>query len=96
MESTVKQVTIFSTNWCPYCKFEEEWLQDNGVEYKVVMVDEDMEAAMYITKKTQQNGVPVTEVIFQDDSAEYIIGFDKPRLTKLLIHSEKQTKKHKE
>lgn len=82
---SVKQITIFSTSWCPYCKQEEEWLQDNKLDFKTVMVDEDEEVAEYITKKTQQNAVPVAEIIFQDDSVEYVVGFDKSRLSKILL-----------
>jgi glutaredoxin 3 len=80
----VKSVTVFSTTWCPYCKVEEEWLKSEKIDHKVVLIDEDATAAMYIVDKTGQRGVPVTEVVFQDDSAEYVIGFDKAKLKPLL------------
>jgi glutaredoxin len=80
----VKEVTVFSTTWCPYCKMVEEWLNQKKVSYKTVMIDEDQNAAMYIIEKSGQRGVPVTEVKFDDDSANYVVGYDRNTLSELL------------
>lgn len=82
--SKVKNVKVFSTNWCPYCKYEEAWLKEQKIGYEVVMVDEDMTAANYIVQKTGQRGVPVTEITFEKGEPQYVIGFDKPTLEHLL------------
>jgi glutaredoxin len=80
----VKEVVVFSTTWCPYCKMEDSWLDANNVQHRTILVDENDKAAMYIAQKTGQRSVPVTEIIFDDDSHEYVVGFDRPRLTSLL------------
>ena len=80
----VKQVKVYSTGWCPYCKMEEAWLKNIKVDHEVVMVDQDATAAAYIVDKTGQRGVPVTEIIYEDEPADYVIGFDRPTLQALL------------
>ena len=80
----IKSVTVYSTTWCPYCKMEEDWLLDNDVAFKTILIDEDETAATYIVEKSGQRGVPVTEVKYDDDTAEYVIGFDRPGLSKIL------------
>ncbi len=82
--SKISKVTLFSTAWCPYCKQEEEWLKENGVEFKTVMIDEDANAASYIVQKTNQNSIPITEVLYEDGDAKYIIGFDRSKLNAAL------------
>ncbi len=37
-----------------------------------------------MVRKTGQMGVPVTEVQYADADSEFVIGFDKDRLTSLL------------
>lgn len=80
----VKDITVFSTTWCPYCKMEESWLTEKKVAHNTILVDEDQNAAMYVVTKTGQQGVPVTEVKFDDDTSEFVIGFDRARLSSLL------------
>lgn len=77
-------VKLYSTMSCPYCKMEKSWLDEQKVEHEVVYVDRDQAAAEEIVRRTGQMGVPVTEVQFADSEPEFVIGFDRPRLTNLL------------
>lgn len=77
-------VKLYSTTSCPYCKMEKSWLDSNGVKHDVVMVDLNQKEAEAMVEKTGQMGVPVTEIGFEDGEPEYIIGFDKPKLSALL------------
>ena len=79
-----KSVTIYSTLTCPYCRLEKQWLEKNGIKYKNIFVDEDDAAAEEMIKKSKQMGVPVTEITDDKGKARIIIGFDKPKLAKLL------------
>lgn len=79
-----KDVTLYSTMSCPYCKMEKDWLDKNKVKHKVIYVDLDQQEAQKLVEKTGQMGVPVTEIIFDNNESEYIIGFDQPRLSQSL------------
>ena len=80
----VKTITIYSTVTCPYCKLLKDWLGKNKVDYKNIFVDQNDAAADVMIKKSGQMGVPVTEVVYEDGKNENVVGFDKPKLKKLL------------
>jgi len=80
----VKKVRLYATTSCPYCKMEASFLDQNKVDYDYVLVDLDRNAAQEMVRKTGQMGVPVTEIIYDNGDEEYIIGFDKPRLSEIL------------
>ena len=77
-------VKLYSTMSCPYCKMEKAWLDENKVKHEVIYVDLNQEEAQKMVEKTGQMGVPVTEIKFDEGESEYIIGFDKPKLSQLL------------
>ncbi len=80
----IKNVRVFSTEQCPYCKMEKEWLDKNKIKNEVVYVDKDQKMAQYMVERTGQMGVPATEIEYEDGEMEYIIGFDKNRLSDIL------------
>jgi glutaredoxin-like YruB-family protein len=73
------KVTVYSTPTCPYCDYLKDFLKENKVEFTVVNVAEDREAAKMVVRETKQMGVPVTKI---DD--EWVIGFDKEKLKEIL------------
>lgn len=75
----MKQVTIYTTPTCGYCKMAKDFFTANGVEYAEYNVATDLEKRKEMIEKSGQMGVPV---IYVDD--EMTIGFDKPRLSSLL------------
>jgi glutaredoxin/uncharacterized protein (DUF302 family) len=77
----VSKVTLFSTMSCPYCKMEKEWLEQHKIEHTVSYIDLDQSKAEYVVRHTGQMGVPVTEITFEEGQPEFIIGFDKGRLS---------------
>ncbi len=74
-----KNVTIYSTPTCPYCKMAKQYMTENNVAFKDVDVSEDAKAAEEMIRKSGQMGVPVIDV-----DGQIIIGFDKPALKKAL------------
>jgi len=78
------KIKLYSTATCPYCKMEKEWLESNKVEHEVVYVDQNQAEAQRMVQNTGQMGVPVTEIQYDEGESEYIIGFNKPALGKVL------------
>jgi glutaredoxin 3 len=76
-------IKLYSTTTCPYCKMEKSWLESNGIKHEVVYVDIDQSEAEKMVQKTGQMGVPVTEIQY-DDSEEFVVGFDKAKLSDIL------------
>nr|WP_319539963.1 FAD-dependent oxidoreductase [uncultured Methanospirillum sp.] len=72
------QVTVYSTQNCPYCRLAKAFLDRYGVEYRSIDVGVDRKAAKVMVEKSGQYGVPVITV---DD--EVIVGFDSNRLSEL-------------
>ncbi len=72
------QVTVYSTQNCPYCRLAKAFLDRYGVEYRSIDVGVDRKAAKEMVEKSGQYGVPVITI---DD--EVIVGFDSNRLSEL-------------
>ncbi|BCX14412.1 MAG: hypothetical protein KatS3mg088_095 [Patescibacteria group bacterium] len=80
----VQKIRLFATTTCPYCKMEASFLDQNKIQYDYVLVDLNRQAAEEMVEKTGQMGVPVTEIIYENGEEEYIIGFDRERLSEVL------------
>ena len=78
------KIVLYSTMTCPYCNMEKSWLEQKKIDFDIVYVDLNREAGEELVKKTGQMGVPVTEIQYEDMEPEYVIGFNKPVLAKLL------------
>lgn len=76
-DTTMPQVTIYSTNWCAFCATEKQWMDRLGVKYVSKNVEEDEDANKELLDKLGGNfqGVPVTDI-----NGEMILGFDRPKL----------------
>ncbi len=75
----MKEVTIYTTPTCGYCKMAKEYFTANNVAYTEHNVGTDLEKRKEMIEKSGQMGVPV---IFVD--SEMTVGFDKSRLAGLL------------
>ncbi len=67
-----KNIKIYSTPTCPYCKMAKAFLTEKGLEYDDIDVSTDRQAAEEMVDKTGQMGVPVLDI-----GGTVIIGFDK-------------------
>ena len=72
-------VTIYTTPTCIFCKKVKDFFKEHGVKYKEIDVAADRKKAEEMIEKSGQMGVPVIEV-----DKEIIIGYDVPRLKKVL------------
>ena len=72
-------VTVYSTTSCPFCVMLKDWLKEKKVDFKDYNVGTDQAKAQEMIDKSGQMGVPVSDI-----GGEIIIGFDKPKLEKIL------------
>ncbi|MDD3513625.1 MAG: FAD-dependent oxidoreductase [Synergistaceae bacterium] len=71
-------VKVYTTENCPYCRMVQAFLRKHDVEFEIVDVGKDREAAREMIAISGQRGVPVT--VFGD---EVVVGFDAKRLREL-------------
>jgi glutaredoxin-like YruB-family protein len=64
-------ITVYSTKTCPWCTKVKEYLEGKDIDFEVVDVSTDREAAMEMVKKTGQMGVPVTKI-----GEKFIVGYN--------------------
>ncbi len=79
-----KNITIYSTATCGFCKMLRSYLDDKKIEYKVKAADEDQSIAKELYEKSGQLGVPFTVIEKEDGSEEGILGFDRARIDSVL------------
>jgi glutaredoxin 3 len=76
---SAKEVKVYSTPTCPYCKMAKKFLEDNGIKYQDLNVAEDKAARDEMINKSGQMGVPVIDI-----DGEFILGFDQAQLKEKL------------
>lgn len=54
-----KQVRVYSTPVCPWCKVAKAYLKDNGVPFVEIDVTKDRRGLREMVTMTGQHGVPV-------------------------------------
>jgi len=76
-----KEVKVYSTPTCPWCKKAKQFLDANKVTYQDFNVAQDRAARDEMVKKSSQTAVPVIII-----DGEIVVGFNEPTLkTKLDI-----------
>jgi glutaredoxin 3 len=80
------EVVVYATMTCPYCTKVKQWLESNNVKHTVKYVDLDREAGQAMVQKTGQMGVPVTEILFGEETEpKLILGFDETQLAETFL-----------
>ena len=75
----MKNVTVYSTPTCHFCRLAKDFFKANNVAYTEYDVANNLEKRKEMIEKSGQMGVPV---IIIDN--ELIVGFDKPQISKML------------
>lgn len=84
MPATTKpQIKVYSTATCVYCRAEKAWLDEQGIAYEAIMVDEDPKLADELLQLSGGLSVPFT-VVTSGEKSESILGFDQDRLSAAL------------
>jgi glutaredoxin-like YruB-family protein len=75
----LKEIKVYSTPACPYCKIAKEYFNSKGIDYQNFDVSSNKDALKEMITISGQMGVPVIVI---DD--EVVIGFDKNKIDSLL------------
>ncbi|MBI2612311.1 glutathione S-transferase N-terminal domain-containing protein [Candidatus Kaiserbacteria bacterium] len=75
----MKNVTIYTTPTCVYCKRTKAFFGEHNVAYTEKNVASDSAAREEMIKKSEQMGVPVIDI-----DGTIVVGFDQPKLAELL------------
>lgn len=75
----MNQITVYTTNTCPYCTMLKNFLNTQGLPYKEVNVQMDQVAANKLVQTTGQLGVPQTEI-----NGQWVLGLDPETIMSLV------------
>ena len=75
----MSNVTIYSTPNCHFCHMAKDFFKEKNIAYTEFDVVSDPEKRKEMIEKSGQMGVPVIFV-----GEEMVIGFNKPKVAKLL------------
>ncbi|MDA3861830.1 MAG: glutaredoxin domain-containing protein [Melioribacteraceae bacterium] len=79
-EKKQTKVVIFTTPTCRYCVIAKRYFREKNIKFTDVDVSRDQRAAADMQRRTGQQGVPVIAI----GSNRPLIGFDKPKINRLL------------
>lgn len=74
-----KQVKVFSTPTCPWCKKAKQFLEVNKIPYQDLNVAENKEARDEMINMTHQMAVPTIAI-----DGEFVIGYNEKALKEKL------------
>jgi glutaredoxin 3 len=74
-----REVKLYTTPTCPYCKMARKFLDDNGVKYQEFNIVEDKAAREEMKTKCKSLAVPT--ICFDN---EVLVGFNEAELKKKL------------
>jgi len=73
------KVKVFSTPICPYCTALKNFLEERHIKFEDIDVSQNEKVQKEMIEKSGQMSVPVVAI-----DGEYIVGFDRQRIVKLL------------
>ncbi len=73
------RVVVYVSNSCPWCTKVKNYLRRRKVRFSEINVSNDEKAAQSLMARTGQSGVPQLDI-----DGQYIVGFDQPKIDKLL------------
>lgn len=79
MPDDTKQVAIYTTPVCTYCRMAKEFFKENNIAYAEYNVAADADKRTEMIEASGQMGVPVITI-----GNNLIVGFNKPKVAELL------------
>lgn len=73
------RVIVFSTPTCSFCNMAKRYFRERGIRFTDVDVSRDAAAARDMVRRSGQQGVPVIDI-----GGKIVVGFDRPKVDKLL------------
>ncbi len=77
--NTQPKVIIFTTPTCSFCNAAKRYFREKKIKFTNIDVSRDQRTARDMQRKTGQTGVPVILI-----NNRPIVGFDKPKINKML------------
>lgn len=74
-----KRVIIFTTPTCSFCNTAKKYFRQQKIRFKEVDVSRDQRAARDMQRRSGQTGVPVIDI-----GGKIVVGFDRPKIDRLL------------
>lgn len=79
------KITIYSTTTCPYCKMLKSYLTSKNISFVERLTDQDQAAQEEMSRLSNGFlGVPFTSIVKEDNTQEFVIGFDKAKIDSIL------------
>ncbi len=78
-EKKQPRVILYTTPSCPWCNRLKQYLKSLKIKYHDIDVSKDPKIAEELVRRTGQTGVPQAEI-----NGKMVVGFDKPKIDKLL------------
>jgi len=78
----MKKVIIYSQETCPPCHAEKLWLKENGIEFEERDIRKNEQFLQELIE-LGSSSTPTT-IIKDENSEEYILGFDPKKFAELL------------
>lgn len=72
-------VKVYTTSTCPYCTMLKNFLNDQGIAYEEINLQQRPDMVDYVMKSTGNLGVPQTEI-----NGQWVIGFDPNQIMALV------------
>lgn len=72
IQSLMKNITIYSTATCHFCKLAKEFMTTNNIPFIEYNVGTDLERRKEMVEKSGQMGVPVIDV-----GGKILVGFEE-------------------
>lgn len=65
--TTDQKIVMYATSWCGDCRMAKRWLDQHNIAYDYIDIEQDDEAAAYITK-VNGGTQSVPTIVFPDGS----------------------------
>ena len=72
-------VRVYTSPSCAACERVKEFLLSKGIQFQVIDISLDRNAAMELVRRTHQLSVPVVQI-----GDKFIVGFNQDRMMSLL------------
>lgn len=72
--SSSPETTVFTTTYCASCQTLKRWLDERGVGYRTINLDDEPSRQAEILKKTGQLQVPVVTIVQPDGDETVVVG----------------------
>ena len=78
MADTTK-VKVYTATWCAFCHAAKQYLDQHGVKYADLDVEQNPDNGREAVEKSGQRGIPVLDI-----DGDIIVGFDRPKIDSAL------------